>query len=568
MRITLVAINARFTHSCLALFHVRNALEAYCPKVELKFLQLTVNDSYYQMLLRISAATPDAVFISTVIWNSDLVERLIRDLHVSLPKCSFVIGGPEAEGVGNNLGRGNCTVVTGDIESIGADFYRDLLDNNLKDRYNGSFFQTNNCSFISPYRDPDFFQHLHQRHIYYETSRGCPFCCTYCLSSTQKGIIYKGLPQVESELEQILSHQPAVLRFVDRTFNALPERALAIWKYLAARKTDTLYHFEISPDLFSEEMYDFLKDVPPGLFQFEIGIQSTNPETLKAVHRPTKTKNAHTLVTRLATFQNIHLHVDLILGLPYETEGSFYQSFSDVFTMNAHYIQMGLLKILPNTSIRQNADEFGYKYCHRPPYAIIASEWMNHAVLSDLYWFSECVERFMNNRYFVALWSYFRRIAEDIVSFFRYLLSFCRDNSFFDRAPTQELMCQMLLLATKNRNDAELVLELLRFNWLRCGHRFLPECLMIQDENEQPLSLKKKLSRFLPAKLEGAYDIGQKNQFLKKGLFVRFSEKSMIEFGYSDQTGNGYLCFLQEKEKTLYAFAHVVRLEGVCGTLM
>ena len=558
MNISLIAFNARFTHSCLALFHVRNELEAHCPEARLNFFQLTVNDSYYETVLRITATKPDYVFFSTYIWNSDLVGKLILDLKVCLPGCSYVVGGPQAAVIAGNLEEGDCTVVTGPIETIGPDFYHDLHLRSLHPLYNCSFVQMR--AFTSPYRNTDFARHLQNRHVYYESSRGCPFSCTYCLSAAEKSIHHKELTQVEAELNHILSHRPAVLRFVDRTFNDQPERALAIWRFLAERKTDTLCHFEISPDRFSEEMFAFLKLVPPGVFQFEIGIQSTNPETLKAVRRPMDTNNAHAIITRLVSLGNIHLHVDLILGLPYETKESFLRSFAQVFSMSAHYIQMGLLKILPGTPLCHRAEEYEYQSCRLPPYSIIANRWIDHETMSDLYWFCECVERFMNNRYFVTLWRYLRRTEEGSVAFFEGLLTVCRSHSFFSLAATQELMCGMILKATAGRDDAWVLFDLLLFDWLRCGHRFLPECLRVQRESEHPSALKKRLFLVLPESMAGVYDSGEKNQLFKKGFFAGFLEKSMIEFGFADQKGSGYLCFMPERDTDLHGFNRVVRL--------
>ena len=556
MQITLIAFNARFTHSCLALFHVRNELEAHCPEARLTFFQLTINDSYCETLLRVTATKPDYVFFSAYIWNSDLVERLIGDLKVCLPGCSCVIGGPQAAVIASSLQEGVCTIVTGPIEAVGHLFYRDLRAHSLQASYKGSSLQMG--AFRSPYRDSDFARHLQNRHIYYESSRGCPFSCSYCLSAGEKGILHKELSQVEAELDLILSHRPAVLRFVDRTFNDQPDRALAIWRYLVMLQTETVCHFEISPDRFSEEMIAFLGEVPPGLFQFEIGIQSTNPETLKAVRRPRDIDKAHAVVTRLAAPGNIHLHVDLILGLPCETRESFLRSFARVFSMGAQYIQMGVLKILPDTPFCQTAQDDGYQSCLRPPYTVMATRWIDHATFSDLYWFSECVERFMNNRYFVTFWSYLRRREEDSASFFEGLLSVCR-TTFFSLAATQELLCRMLLQTTAGRDDARVVLDLLRFDWLRCGHRFLPECLRLPEDDEQPSALKKRLFQALPESIPGVYDSGEKNQFCKKGLFAGFSERGLRELGFADQRGDGYLCFLPERETDLHGFNRVVR---------
>ncbi|MDR3630809.1 MAG: DUF4080 domain-containing protein [Desulfocapsaceae bacterium] len=556
MHISLVAFNARFTHTCPGLFHVRNELEIHCPEARLDFFQFTINDSYYETLLRITASRPDFVFFSTAIWNSDLVERLIRDVKVCLPACLAVVGGPQAASVGSSLGEALCSMVIGAIEAVGPGFYRDLRACRLKFRYKAAFKQM--PAFVSPYRDADFPRYLQNRHIYYESSRGCPFSCTYCLSAAEQGIFRKDLSQVEAELDRILSHGPSVLRFVDRTFNEQPERALAIWRYLVGRAKDTLCHFEISPDHFTDEMLVFLKGVPPGLFQFEIGIQSTNPETLRAVRRPLDPEKTGTVVRALASLGNIHLHVDLILGLPYETRQTFLASFAQVFSMNVHYIQMGLLKILPDTPLCHTAEEHSYLSCLRPPYSVVANRWINHESMGRLYWFCECVERFMNNRYFVSIWRHFRRSGEDIVSFFEGLLAVCRRQGFFGLAATQELMTRMVLQATAGRDDAGVLADLLRFDWLRCGHRFLPECLGPPGDGEDPVALKKRMFLTLPEQLEGVYAAGEKGRFCKRGLFATFTEKGMLALGY---TGAGAcLCFLPDREAGLHGFARVVRL--------
>ncbi|MDP3479457.1 MAG: Mg-protoporphyrin IX monomethyl ester oxidative cyclase, partial [Desulfoprunum sp.] len=228
MHIKLIGLNARYTHSCLALFYVRNELEKHCPDAEIEILQGTINDGCYETLLRLTAGQPTAICFSAAIWNSDLVERLIVDLKKILPDCLLIVGGPQAGVIGDRLPLGFCTVVLGEIEAISADFYRDLQQGRLQDRYRGAFFKMPERHLDFPFRDSDFDRHLSNRHIYYESSRGCPVSCTYCLSAAERDVYHKELPQVFAELDRILEHRPQVLRFVDRTFNDNPARALAI----------------------------------------------------------------------------------------------------------------------------------------------------------------------------------------------------------------------------------------------------------------------------------------------------------------------------------------------------
>ncbi len=559
--IKIVGINARFTHSCLALFYVRNELEKNCPDVRGDLFQFTINDNYYEMLLRLSQGSPRYIFFSAAIWNSALVEKLTLDLRICLPACRVVIGGPQASVLGdrfNRVGGDICTVVLGEIEAVGQQFYQDLQSGHLQSRYRGSFFAMQERSFEYPYRPVDFDDHLKNRHIYYESSKGCPFGCTYCLSAVEKGLYHKDLATVKNELRDILSHRPRVVRFIDRTFNDVTDRALALWTFLVVEGGETLFHFEMAPDRFTEKMFDFLARLEPGRFQFELGIQSTHKKTLEAVNRRVDPVEAHRTISRLVGFGNIHLHVDLILGLPYETVDSFADSFRDVFAMGTQYIQMGLLKILPDTHICHGAHEFGYLHCNEPPYSILQTRWINHASLSELYWFSEIVEKFHNNRYFVSLWRYLRQQNEDIYAFFQELFAICQASGFFQLAATQELMCTKILQLSQGRTDRDLIVELLRYDWLRCGFRFLPACLVPDGSKEQPEETKAGLYQTLPLEMEGVYRKNNRNQFFRKSYFLRISQKALGEIGLSANSIEPCLCILQDREVSLFSYNKVL----------
>ena len=560
MRIRLVGLNARFTHSCLALFCIRTELERYCPAAEVEIFQGTINDDYHHTLLRLIEGPPDALLFSAAIWNGEPVRRLIGDCLRLLPGLAVVVGGPQAGEVGRMLPPGSITVVRGEIEAIDPDFYADLLAGRLRSHYAGSFLRLPHKELHFPYRAEDFQLHLQHRHIYYESSRGCPFACSYCLSAAEKGVWHKGLDQVFAELEEILRHRPQVVRFVDRTFNDNPERALAIWRFLAAQGGDTLFHFEIAPDRFSEEMFAFLATVGTGRFQFEIGIQSTNDATLAAIDRRIDPGQAHGLIRRLAAAANIHLHVDLILGLPYETKETYLRSFAAVFAMGAHYIQMGLLKVLPDTPIKRHAEAMGYLHCSDPPYSVLANRWLGRDDMAALYWFGECVERFHNNRYFVSLWRYLRAGGEEIAPFFLDLLALCHRQSFFQLAATQELMCRLLCLHLAGRDDEGLVRDLLRYDWLRCGHRFLPPCLGLEEGRERPEATRDRLYRTMPMAVAGVYDLGDRNHFFRKAFCLRLSAAAARTLGLGGADDGADLCFTARREESLFRFNEVMLL--------
>lgn len=557
MVVKIVGINARFSHSALALFYVRNELEKHCPQLSCRLYQFTINDSYYETLLRLTEESPQAILFSAAIWSSAMVEKLCRDVYHCLPRCRLVIGGPQAGVLRQRLADIHCTFVLGEIEAVAEVFTRDLLADSLAPSYCGSFLRDHIGGFSFPYREEDFGAHLAHRHIYYESSRGCPFSCSYCLSAAEKGVYHKDLTVVREELRYILQHRPKVVRFIDRTFNDQPQRALAIWRFLAEEGGETLFHFEMAPDRFSEEMFAFLETLAPGRFQFELGIQSTNTKTLQAVNRPTDSDKAHLAMVRLSRLGNIHLHLDLILGLPHESIASFAESFRRVFAMEPHYIQMGLLKLLPEAPIAERIKEYGYVACQEPPYAVLQNRWLRHDQLSELYWFSEVVEKFHNNRYFPTLWRYLRHRHEDPFTFFKELLALCQPQGFFQRASTQELLCTLLVAAFASRDDHLVLLDVLRFDWLRCGFRFLPDCLA-EGMIEAPEQTRSMLYQSLPEAWVDLYDRSSRNHFFRKAFFLRLSEPTIERGPLPGFPEGAILCFTPQKEGGLFALQRVV----------
>lgn len=558
-KLKLVGINGRFSHSTLALFYVRNEIEKHTEGCSCELLQCTINDPYYELLLKLSTDAPDYILFSAAIWNSTVVERLCRDLLVCLPGCQLIIGGPQAGPLAGRLADARCVFVIGAIEEIGAVFFTDLHMGRLKREYR-QIKPGYRSDFGYPYRHEDFSTHLANRYIYYESSRGCPFRCSYCLSSIDRAILHKNIAVVEEELRDLLSHRPKVVRFIDRTFNDIPQRALAIWQFLLKHGQGTLFHFEIAPDRFTEEMFAFLATVPLGLFQFEIGVQTTNTETLASIDRRIDPVLAHENITRLANCQNIHLHVDLILGLPFETTDSFARSFSDIFSMGAHYIQMGLLKILPNTPLAEQSETFGYRHCAEPPYNVLANKWLTHQDLSHLFWFSECVEKFVNNRYFVSLWAYLREQREDGFLFFAALLDHCRNEGFFSLAATQELMSKMILGIAAARTDAGLITDIVRFDWLRCGFRYLPDFLLLDEGREQPAATRSRLYQDMPGEYDGLYTRSERNYFFRKSFFLEATDTLLESVGLGSAGPQKAICFLTDKEAGIHQLCRVVVL--------
>ncbi|MBU4260309.1 MAG: DUF4080 domain-containing protein [Proteobacteria bacterium] len=555
MKFSLIGFNCRFTHSCLSLFYLRQELCKNIDDVAVNINQFTINDPYYPTLMQISSFAADAFFFSVYIWNAHIIKRIINDLAQIQPFPRFILGGPHGIAFNADELPAGCTVVSGEIEGIDRSFYTDLKNGSLRPSYHCS----RSREFASPFTSEDFADQLVNRHIYYESSRGCPYSCSYCISSLEPGVRYKDMHKVRQELTEILAHKPLSLRFVDRTFNASDKRALEIWQFLREESPGTTFHFEIAPDLFSEDMFAFLQTIPPQLFQFEVGIQSTHTETLAAINRKSSISSSLDNIKRLMQINTIHLHVDLILGLPYETFASFGKSFNDIFAIGPHYIQMGLLKVLPHTPLSGQLPEFSIQHCKYPPYEVLSTRWLPHDELAELFWFGECFEAFYNNRYFRAFFGFLQRNGRDGFQFFLDLLAACRKHHFFNRAKTQLLMSEILADFIRNDPMGGLLQELLIYDWLRSGHRFLPDHLgphVLKQTKDQ-------LWRELPQELLPFYNCVSRSNFFKLSLFVKFAGETLKELGLTNGE-EGVLCFLNEKENALLEL-HKVALIGPLG---
>ena len=555
--ILLVGVNARYSHSCLALFYLREALKRHLAQCPTRIVQFTINDPYYEMLSRIAADKPWAVFLSAAIWNSDLVAHLARDLRACLPESLIIIGGPQATVLRQELPAGVCSIVIGAIEGIADSFYQDLLNDKLAASYQAAGLAATGADFPFPYHDDDFTGELAHRHVYYESSRGCPHACGYCLSARDRGVFHKDLPRVFQELAAILRHHPKELRFVDRTFNTLPQRALAIWRFMLAHSGNTRIHCEIAPEGFSEEMFAFLAAAPPRRLQFEIGIQSAQAATLAAINRPMDSGTALDITKRLAAVNTVFLHVDLILGLPYETPESYLAGFAKVFATGAHYIQMGLLKMLPDTPLADKVGEYSMVFSRRPPYGVLATRWLDGPTLAELYWFGECVEKFHNNKFLPSLWRWLRTTGQDAAGFFLGLTRYFDERGGFQRAATQEFLGETLAGFISRRQEAAFLLDLMRYDWLRSGQRRLPEFLALTSEREEMSASHDRAYRLLPPEWPGFYVARDRNAFCRRLVCLRLSSESLAWLGFAE---DGILCFLPEKEEGLFAWQRTLFL--------
>ncbi len=372
----MIAVNARFTHSNLALLYLRE----YCRDLEfdIRIREFTVQQSAAEIAGAVIAENADAAAFSVYIWNSRVLMDAVILLKKESPRTTVILGGPEA---GYDAARWlRDTQADYVVTGRGEEGFRKLLERGIS--WDGPVVSVPAPHFSDipmPYRDEDF-PLLAHRYVYYESSRGCPFRCAYCLSSLEdQNLEMKDAGTVKGELSSIMRHSPHTIKFVDRTFNARGERAREIWKFIMEEfgGLSTSFHFEVHPALLEEADFGVLAAAPPGLFRFEIGIQSANEDTLREIGRSPQWDRVERSVRRLTGMGLFHVHVDLIAGLPFEDMGSMKRSFDKAHSTGPQFLQLGFLKILPGTAMAERAGEYGMKHDDDAPYRVRETGWLS-----------------------------------------------------------------------------------------------------------------------------------------------------------------------------------------------
>lgn len=432
MKALLAAVNAKYIHSNLGIYSIRAYGIAHgIPVSCLEIAEYTINQHMEDILADIYRRKPDLIGFSCYIWNIREIGELAAELHKILPEVPIWLGGPEVSYHAADFVQRHSWltgIMTGEGERTFLELYRayenaspltevaGLVFRETKEKMSQNIVQTENRLKLSmddlvfPYAD---LQDLEHRIIYYETSRGCPFGCSYCLSSTDRQVRLRSMELVEQELQFFLDHRVPQVKFVDRTFNCNREHTMAIWRYLYEHDNGiTNFHFELSADLLTDEEIAYVSQFRPGLVQFEIGVQSTNTETMKAIHRVCDLSRLMDRVEQIHAGRNIHQHLDLIAGLPYEDYASFRQSFNDVHAMKPDQLQLGFLKLLQGSPIEGQCGEYGIVCQDRPPYEVLFTPWLPYEDLLRLKQVERMTERYYNSRQFEAS----RRYLEDLFS--------------------------------------------------------------------------------------------------------------------------------------------------------
>lgn len=443
MKILLVAVNAKYTHMNPALYSIR-AFAGDAGKC-MEIAEYTINQQPADVLKDIYEKHPQVIGFSCYIWNMRFIGRLLEDIKKILPDSLILLGGPEVAYEAEKVLEDHVPcdgVFTGEGERPWKALAERLIANSEKDikdigEIPGILMHGAKVSAGSPEVTemddiPFIFEDLSpfdNRMIYYETSRGCPFRCSYCLSSIDKKMRFRSLSKVFPELQHFLDNKVRIVKFTDRTFNADPDHAMGIWRYLAEHDNGvTRFHFEIEAQLLTADEMEFLKSVRGGLFQFEIGVQSVKPETLKAVNRHPDIDRIKEAVKKLKSFGNIPVHVDLIAGLPFENLESFRQSFCEVYSWGADELQLGFLKVLKGTPIEKRAEEFSIVHESRPPYEVISTKWMSFDDILHLKDVEEQLERYGNSGAFRFSMREFEKYFSDPFTMYEYIAGYYAKN--------------------------------------------------------------------------------------------------------------------------------------------
>ena len=459
MKILLVACNAKYIHSNLAVYDLQAYASDYADYIVLK--EYTINQQKDDIMRDIYLEHPDVVCVSCYIWNLSFVKELMAELIKILPGADFWAGGPEVSYDAEKFLTENSEfkgVMVGEGEETFkelAGYYVEKNPQDLKDMtgicyrdgdqiiHNGwrQIMDLSSIPFI--YKDLSEFKN---RIIYYESSRGCPFSCSYCLSSIDKKLRFRDTETVKKELQFFIDNKVPQVKFVDRTFNCKHDHAMAIWKYINEHDNGvTNFHFEISADLLREEELQEMSTMRPGLIQLEIGVQSTNPDTIKAIHRTMDFEKLKGIVDRIHSFGNIHQHLDLIAGIPYEDYDSFRNSFNDVYALKPQQLQLGFLKVLKGSHMMEMCREYGIVYKTQEPYEVLSTKWLDYDHVLKLKTVENMVEVYYNSGQFQNTLEYLEKFFPDAFSIYERLGSFYMEKGYGDVSHTRMRRYEILL---------------------------------------------------------------------------------------------------------------------------
>ncbi len=470
MKFLLAVVNAKYIHSNPAIYSLRAYSVQKDSELEkhIELAEYTINQPFQDILADIYARMPDCVAFSCYIWNIGMVKDIVRELAKILPETRIWLGGPEVSYNAEELLE-EMPFITGIMVGEGEVSFHELLmfyrqggpeDIRGLEQTDGIVFRKRGQEGICRTRDraltdisrlPFFYNEadigdFHNRILYYESSRGCPYRCSYCLSSIDKTVRLRRLELVEKELQFFLEKKVPQVKFVDRTFNCNHSHAMGIWRFIKEQDNGiTNFHFEISADILTEEEITLLQSLRPGLVQLEIGVQSTNPVTIREIRRRMDWERLRRIVAALQEKDNIHLHLDLIAGLPYEDSASFRNSFNEVYACRPEQLQLGFLKVLKGSYMHEKASEYEIHYTDKPPYEVLFTKWLPYSQVLKLKRVEEMVELYYNSSQFAHTLPVLEKAFPDPFRLYEQLAEYYETKGYFVNNPARAYRYQVLL---------------------------------------------------------------------------------------------------------------------------
>ncbi len=518
MKILLTTLNSKYIHSSLALRYIEKYCNTYMKEDRYQLIakEFSINEPLDQVMAEIYKTKADIVAFACYIWNRDLTFELMDRLKKVRPELIIIAGGPEVSFEAKNImedntfidiivkGEGELSfkelidIIAGEINIYTAegkfitedrvfDVYKSIVsDERVLKPVKGIVYRNKEGKVIEnedrqlikdldtiplPYTRGDL-EKLTHKIIYYEASRGCPYNCSYCLSSTIKGVRSFSLERVKEDLLFFINNNVKQVKFVDRTFNFDKNRTLEVFKFLVENRKDTSFHFEMTADILDEEILDFIRKVPVGLFQFEIGVQTTNEKTLDLIGRQVNFNQLAENVRILRDIGNINLHLDLIAGLPEEDYLSFKKSFDEVYDLNPHVLQLGFLKLLKGSAIRDQADKYSYKYTSLPPYEVLENQFISYNELLKLKDIEDLLDKYHNSGVFKTVLKYiFAGYYSSYFSFYEDFAAYFISNKLHRMAHSQNSLYKILYnfykdCISKNEHDLDVFKEYLKYDMI------------------------------------------------------------------------------------------------------
>ena len=546
MKILLTAINSKFVHSNLAVRYLR----AFTKDInyDCKIREFSINDREEKILEEIIMEKPNVVAFSTYIWNIEMIKRISNLIKLVDENIEILYGGPEVSYDSQNI----LKELNGEyiIEGEGEKTYREFVEYKLGERdikeirglyykvdneilFNGKRPLMNMNEIVFPYEKDE---NLDNKIVYYEASRGCPFNCKYCLSSTTHGVRFLDVDRVKEELKYFIDKEVRLVKFVDRTFNCNHKFTMAIWEFLINQDTKTQFHFEISADLLRDEELRLLEKAPKDRFQFEVGVQTTNDTVLNNINRFVNFSDIEEKVHELLKIRNIKQHLDLIAGLPGEDFESFKKSFNDVYSIRPEEIQLGFLKLLRGSSMREEADIYGMKYSPYPPYEILKTKDISYYEILKLKKVEEMVDKYYNSQKFNGIINYLIGKFETPFDFYYSLGKYFEEKGYFNKNIGNSEYYKVFLDFNMEilKEDDFILKELLRFEYLSFNkRRGIPEFIGRNIDKEEEENIKAELREkysFKDYYLE-SFNINI-NKFIDENQIVY--EKDYYLFGYKN----------------------------------